>query len=213
MAKKRGHYVKYKNKTYKFNTFQKWSVERLEKYIKKEVRRANYDIKGLIKAGFDDASVAYRYLTKEGFKLKNQGFIKMNKQGDLTLSSRTKGLDKVELARRAYFIQTYNKTKSGSVKGVKQVYEKGYETFRSKMSDSSDFTLADYTRFWETEGLESFKKQYYSTFSRWLTAGRESGDMDKIEELITRYHMGEEVERLNQAFDEMYPDNAAWIPL
>lgn len=121
------------------------SKSQLKSYVEKTAKAANKRLYNLEKADLQKASAAYRKV--EVFAHDRRFF--MTKTGKVRFRESVEKLTiqqlKSEAAKLDFFM---NRAKTSSVKGLKDKYKRGYETFMENKGAGTNMSFEEYASFW-----------------------------------------------------------------
>ena len=145
-----------------YQQLMEYSTNMLATMIKERGARANQRLRELEKQGLTNSSNAYRWLERTAAKY---DVVRHTKRGDIRFSLKTEGLDKQKLASHLARIETFLEAKTSGKAGINKAYKKAWQAFTSNPANNAKgMSFNTYIDMMETTGLESFKKQFYSSF-------------------------------------------------
>ena len=156
-----------------YQQLMEYSPNMLATMIKERGARANQRLRELEKQGLTNTSNAYRWLERNAA---NYDVVRHTKRGDIRFSLKTEGLDKQKLASHLARIETFLEAKTSGKAGINKAYKKAYQSFiNNPANNAKGLTYNAYIDMMETTGLESFKKQFYSSFKIIMTNAAHRG--------------------------------------
>lgn len=182
----------------------KISIEKLQKALEVEAKRANTRLRAIEKAGLSKQSKAYGAIRNYGQD--NRQFIKTDKTGNLRFNRSLKGRTREDLQEELNQLHEFlYSAKTSTIKGIKQTKKRIKEATANQNATGTksqavqDFfnnmTEEEFEHFWEMKNI----KQLYDMMG--------SDETVRIIELAkNNKYIGEDQELLNMALGEILTD-------
>lgn len=189
------------------NKFSKYADSVLDTMIKERTRKANERIKGLERSSSKELNSdiyknanAYRWLERNVDK---ESGLKRTDAGGIRFSSATKKLTRQQKLEQLEMVDKFLSAKTSTVRGIEGAYKKAYKSFTSANPDiSKNISYSEYINMMEANTLETFKKNFYSSFLR-LIKETKSGDIspDSAKKIIEDYYASD-LKEINEVINK-----------
>lgn len=127
--------------------------------LMKAIKRANQRLRQLEKSGLNKENPAYKHVIT-GIK-KGAKYYTETKEGAPKFRTDIKSLTTQSLNALKVNVYDFLKMKTSTVSGVKNIYKKGYETYKKRHPDVK-ISQEDFRRLWGTQTAEIAKMNYGS---------------------------------------------------
>lgn len=180
-------------KTYKHRQGRTKGLKLAE--LQSATKRVNQRLRQLEKSGVSQASNWYKYV--ERLQYDNSSIISTTKDGKIKIRTDITKMSRNELKALNNFLTKTNESKTSTVKGVRQMYQKGFESY--KQTTGSNISLEDYTNLYSDNRFKAIIQKYgYSETMSLISSGLAMGvDIDTIlNELLASDSISDALERL-----------------
>lgn len=158
MAKKKSSSTKIYNRDEDINTMSK---EHLEIAIRTLAKTANQRLRTLERKSYTKTSLAYKYLETKFYDDVN--YMTTTSHGEMKFKTSTKGRTFQELRNELSELRNFLYTsKTSTIKGIKNAYEKSYETFIKNNSETG-LSFQEYGELWAQRNIKEYSKMYGSS--------------------------------------------------
>lgn len=189
------------------NKFSKYADSVLDTMIKERTRKANDRIKGLectkskeLNSDIYKNANAYRWLERNVDK---ESGLRRTDSGGIRFSTATKKLTRQQKIQQLTMVDKFLTAKTSSVRGIEKAYRSAYKSFIKSNADiSKNISYSDYINIMEANTLETFKKNFYSSFLR-LIKETKSGDISpqNSKKIIEDYY-STDLKEINEAINK-----------
>lgn len=187
--------------------FSKYTDSVLDTMIKERTRKANDRIKGLERTPSKELNTeiyknanAYRWLERNVDK---ESGLKRTDSGGIRFSAATKNLTRQQKIQQLTMVDKFLSAKTSTVRGIEKAYRRAYKSFIKSNADiSKNISYSDYINIMEANTLETFKKNFYSSFLR-LIKETKSGDISpqNSKKIIEDYYASD-LKEINEAINK-----------
>lgn len=146
--------------------------------LQSATKRINQRLRQLEKSGVAQASNWYKYV--ERLQYDDSSIVTSTKDGKLKIRTDITKMSRNELKALKNFLTKTNESKTSTVKGVRQMYQKGFESY--KQTTGSNISLEDYTNLYSDNRFKAIIQKYgYSETMSLIDYGLGMGlDIDSI---------------------------------
>ena len=163
--------------------FNKMSKDELKTYYKKIATIANKRARSLEEKDLYRASNAYNWLERHVYDNKNTKIYVKDKQGRPKFNTNISKMSFQELKSASAEASKFIEAKTSTVSGIKEMYSKGYNTYKQKHMNNSDYlTFEEYSEFWKSGLVQNYSKIFGSDQVVRLSQAMEAEDLT-VEEL------------------------------
>ena len=163
--------------------FNQMSKDELKTYYKKIATIANKRARSLEEKDLYRASNAYNWLERHVYDNKNTKIYVKDKQGRPNFNTNISKMSFQELKSASAEASKFIEAKTSTVRGIKEMYSKGYNTYKQKHMNNSDYlTFEEYSEFWKSGLVQNYSKIFGSDQVVRLTQAMEAEDLT-VEEL------------------------------
>lgn len=132
--------------------------------LSKMARIANNRLRNLEKAGFTTASSAYRYIYTKLYD--KDAAITTDKSGRMKFNTNFRGLSYNEMIHEKSLLERFlYEAKTSTVRGVKEKFQRGYESFIQKHTPegAKPLTFEEYADLWQNTNIKHAAAQLGSS--------------------------------------------------
>ena len=163
--------------------FNQMTKDELKTYYKKIATIANKRARMLEEKDLYRASNAYNWLERHVYDNKNTKIYVKDKQGRPKFNTNISKMSFQELKSASAEASKFIEANTSTVSGIKEMYIKGYDTFRKNNMDGSNYlTFEEYSEFWKSGLIQNYSKIFGSDQAVRLTQAMEAEDLT-VEEL------------------------------
>ena len=167
--------------------FNKMSKDELKTYYKKIATIANKRARSLEEKDLYRASNAYNWLERHVYDNKNTKIYVKDKQGRPKFNTNISKMSFQELKSASAEASKFIEAKTSTVSGIKEMYLKGYNTYKQKHMNNSDYlTFEEYSEFWKSGLVQNYSKIFGSDQVVRLSQAMEAEDLsvEEIEQIL-----------------------------
>lgn len=147
--------------TSKTDEAKKLRKKELAQVASKLAKTANSRLRSLESKGLNNASNAYRYIEKLHFD-KDSATVTDSK-GRFKFNTNYRGLSYQELQHQIGEIQNFLKASTSTISGVKDAYQKGYETYKANAkNEASNISFSDFADIMRNQKIKDSKEMFGS---------------------------------------------------
>ena len=158
--------------------FNKMSKDELKTYYKKIATIANKRARSLEEKDLYRASNAYNWLERHVYDNKNTKIYVKDKQGRPKFNTNISKMSFQELKSASAEASKFIEAKTSTVSGIKEMYSKGYNTYKQKHMNNSDYlTFEEYSEFWKSGLVQNYSKIFGSDQVVRLSQAMEAEDL------------------------------------
>ena len=163
--------------------FNQMTKDELKTYYQKIATTANKRARALEEKDLYRASNAYNWLERHVYDNKNTKIYVKDKQGRPKFNTNISKMSFQELKSASAEASKFIEAKTSTVSGIKEMYIKGYDTFRKNNMDGSNYlTFEEYSEFLKSGLIQNYSKIFGSDQAVRLTQAMEAEDLT-VEEL------------------------------
>ena len=163
--------------------FNQMTKDELKNYYKKIATIANERARRLEEKDLYRSSNAYNWLERHVYDNKNTKIYVKDKQGRPKFNTNISIMSFQELKSASAEASKFIEAKTSTVSGIKEMYLKGYNTYKQKyMNNSNYLTFEEYSEFWKSGLVQNYSKIFGSDQVVRLTQAMEAEDLS-VEEL------------------------------
>ena len=163
--------------------FNQMTKDELKTYYKKIATIANKRARSLEEKDLYRASNAYNWLERHVYDNKNTKIYVKDKQGRPKFNTNISKMSFQELKSASAEASKFIEAKTSTVSGIKEMYLKGYNTYKEKHMNNSDYlTIEEYSEFWKSGLVQNYSKIFGSDQVVRLSQAMEAEDLS-VEEL------------------------------
>ncbi|MCQ2053047.1 MAG: hypothetical protein MJZ03_03845 [archaeon] len=140
-----------------------YSGDELASYLRSASKIANTRLREIEKQGLTRSSDAYRAVEAKQFEY-NELF-GVTSKGEMKFRTNFKNMSRNELLHQASAVNDFLSRKTSTIKGTKEKYPKGYETFKEHFEDQFETKAPsqdEMNELWSNKMLQKFKDIYGS---------------------------------------------------
>lgn len=165
--------------------------------LQSATKRVNQRLRQLEKSGVSQSSNWYKYV--ERLQYDNSSIVSTSKDGKVKIRTDITKMSRNELKALNNFLTKTNESKTSTVKGVRQMYQKGFESY--KQTTGSNISLEDYTNLYSDNRFKAIIQKYgYSETMSLISNGLSMGlDIDSIlNELLASESILDAMQRMSK---------------
>lgn len=178
----------------------------LENLVYNWSKKANKKLQELEKTGFNTSSNAYKYLEKIAIGEQSNDILQSHKIRFRSTRKDLSSMSRETLEKEYYKLWNYLKSKTSTVKGIKNVIKKGYEAYTEEYD--SNLTQQEYSEYFENAKVDILKNLYGSgQLNELLQKYSEKDALEITNKIVKQYEEEEEkATKHNQTFnpDEIF---------